>query len=237
MTLNVLIIELATNISVWIPVKVAFLVERVHNVLLLVTGQFANAPLVGEEIHLPNVSNVSLARIKKNCHCSSVIQISQLLLFSVDECLTNNDCPQNKACISKECVDPCIGTVCGSRALCKVELHAAICYCPPGLQGNERVACIEVKCTTNADCASNEKCDYPRGGQRKECLPLCVEPRCVLGAICSASNHIEECTCRPPLKGDGFVSCNERKSFSISLNWYLKLAKFEPVWQLFFFLV
>ena len=65
MTLNVLIIELATNISVWIPVKVAFLVERVHNVLLLVTGQFANAPLVGEEIHLPNVSNVSLASIKK----------------------------------------------------------------------------------------------------------------------------------------------------------------------------
>jgi hypothetical protein len=125
--------------------------------------------------------------------------------------LTNSDCPQNKACVSKECIDPCIGAVCGSRALCKVELHTAICYCPPGLQGNERVECIEVKCTTNNDCANNEKCDYPKGAQRKECLPLCIEPRCALGAICTANNHLEECSCRPPLKGDGYVSCPERK--------------------------
>lgn len=129
----------------------------------------------------------------------------------LDECLQNNDCPLTKACVSKECVDPCLNTVCGSRALCKVEYHTPICYCPPGLQGNERVGCVEVKCTTNDDCATNEKCDYPKGGQRKECIPLCTDARCVFGAICTAVNHKEECTCRPPLKGDGFVSCTERK--------------------------
>jgi len=128
-----------------------------------------------------------------------------------DECLINDDCPLTKACVSKECIDPCLNTVCGSRALCKVEYHTAVCYCPPGLQGNERVGCIEVKCTTNSDCAGNEKCDYPRGSQRKECIPLCQGQVCAFGATCSASNHQEECSCRPPLKGDGYVSCTERK--------------------------
>lgn len=142
----------------------------------------------------------------RKCHDNIFI----VLDFS-DECLINDDCPLTKACVSKECVDPCLNTVCGSRALCKVEYHTAVCYCPPGLQGNERVGCIEVKCTTNSDCAGNEKCDYPRGSQRKECIPLCQGQVCAFGATCSASNHQEECSCRPPLKGDGYASCTERK--------------------------
>lgn len=140
---------------------------------------------------------------------------SYLLL---DECLQNNDCPLTKACVSKECVDPCLNAVCGSRALCKVEYHTPICYCPPGLQGNERVGCVEVKCTTNDDCASNEKCDYPKGGQRKECIPLCTDARCVLGAICTAINHREECECTPPLKGDGFVICADGNTYFLSFH-------------------
>lgn len=65
MILNVLIIELATNISVLILVKVACLVERAHNVLQLGIGQFVNALQDGEEIRLLNVSNVSVEKTPK----------------------------------------------------------------------------------------------------------------------------------------------------------------------------
>jgi hypothetical protein len=91
-----------------------------------------------------------------------------------------------------------------------------VCYCPPGLQGNPQVSCIEVKCSTHQDCATNQVCDYPPGSQRKECLPLCQKNPCAPGAVCSASNHQERCECNPPLKGDGFVLCAERKNASIN---------------------
>jgi hypothetical protein len=45
------------------------------------------------------------------------------------ECVTNNECPLSKACVRKECKDPCIGT-CGSNAQCKYECLNCfvICY-------------------------------------------------------------------------------------------------------------
>jgi len=131
---------------------------------------------------------------------------------SLDECQKDADCPLDKACVSQECVNPCLSTICGSNALCKVEFHRAACYCPPGLQGNPQVSCIEVKCSNHQDCATNQVCDYPPGSQRKECLPLCQKNPCAPGAVCSASNHQERCECNPPLKGDGFVLCAERKN-------------------------
>jgi hypothetical protein len=137
--------------------------------------------------------------------------ISNSIFNSLDECQKDADCPLDKACASKECVNPCLGTICGSNALCKVEFHRAVCYCPAGLQGNPQVSCIEVKCSSHQDCATNQICDYPPGSVRKECLPLCQKSPCAQGAVCSALNHQERCECSPPLKGDGFVLCAERK--------------------------
>ena len=146
---------------------------------------------------------------------NSKIKNNLLSFYFLDECLVDNDCPIDKSCISKECKNPCLNTVCGSNALCKVEYHTPICYCPRGLQGNPQVSCIEVKCTTHQDCATNQICDYPKSsgsfGAGKECLPLCVKSPCAPGAVCSASNHVETCSCRPPLIGDGYASCAERK--------------------------
>ncbi len=137
-------------------------------------------------------------------------------MIFLDECQKDNDCPLDKACISLECVNPCLNTICGGNALCKVELHTAVCYCPAGLQGNPQVSCVEVKCSTHQDCASNQICDYPPGiaNGRKECVPLCTKSPCAPGAVCSAENHQERCTCNPPLTGDGFVLCAERKKTS-----------------------
>ena len=131
----------------------------------------------------------------------------------LDECQVDNDCPLDKACKSQECVDPCLTTICGTRAQCEVDFHTAICVCPPGLQGNPLVACIEAGCSSNSDCATTEKCDFVPGSgfTRKECQPLCRPGNCAQGAECSARDHREVCTCRYPLIGDGHVSCVERK--------------------------
>ena len=132
--------------------------------------------------------------------------------------MKDSDCPNDKSCISQECKNPCLTTTCGSNALCKVEYHTSICYCPRGLQGNPQVSCIEVKCTTHQDCATNQVCDYPVGssGAGKECVLLCTNKNpCAPGAVCTASNHQETCACRPPLVGDGYASCAERKEVSV----------------------
>ena len=85
--------------------------------------------------------------------------------------------------------------------------------CPPGLQGNPLVACIEAGCSQNTDCATDEKCGFVPGSQftRKECQPLCNPGKCAIGADCTARDHRESCKCRFPLQGDGYAACVERK--------------------------
>ena len=134
-------------------------------------------------------------------------------ILLLDECLVDRDCPLDKACKSQECVNPCLTTQCGSRAECEVDFHTAICVCPPGLQGNPLVACVEAGCSSNNECNTNEVCDFAPGSgfARKECQALCHPGNCARGADCTAKNHKETCTCKFPLIGDGYAACLERK--------------------------
>ena len=139
----------------------------------------------------------------------------------LDECLVDNDCPLNKKCKNKNCVDPCRDIICGSNAECKAEFHKGVCYCPRGLQGNPLVACTEVGCRSNDDCRSSEACDFLGGSQtKKECQPLCTRNPCAKGASCTASNHRETCKCDYPLQGDGYSSCYESKIKLLCLHKY-----------------
>ena len=144
------------------------------------------------------------------CRFTSLLQNHSSLIYVeniADECKVNADCPLTKACVSQECVDPCLTTSCGTNAQCQVDFHTAKCVCRPGLQGNPYVKCLEVECRLDTDCGDRERCDR----SKQECVPLCVEDPCALGATCEARNHKEYCTCNPPLQGDGYVSCTERK--------------------------
>lgn len=57
------------------------------------------------------------------------------------ECVLNDDCPRDKACIRNKCKDPCPGT-CGQNALCEVINHIPICSCPDGMSGNPFLQCV-----------------------------------------------------------------------------------------------
>lgn len=56
------------------------------------------------------------------------------------ECIINDECARNKACIKYKCVDPCPGT-CGENAICDVYNHIPMCRCPEGLSGNAFIEC------------------------------------------------------------------------------------------------
>ncbi len=56
------------------------------------------------------------------------------------ECVINNDCPRDKACIRNKCKDPCPGT-CGQTAICDVINHIPMCSCPQGTTGKAFVNC------------------------------------------------------------------------------------------------
>lgn len=56
------------------------------------------------------------------------------------ECVTNTDCPRDKACLNNKCKNPCLGT-CGINAECIVSNHFPSCFCLQGYTGNPSTAC------------------------------------------------------------------------------------------------
>ena len=160
---------------------------------------YAAALLDGLEVLMTNAINVGFNRR----HFFNLNIISWL----PDECRVNPDCPLTKACRSEECVDPCQTTSCGENADCQVDYHTPKCVCRQGLQGNPYVRCEKVQCTRDTDCHDSEKCDR----LEQKCVPLCQGSPCARGAQCDARNHREQCTCTPPLQGDGYVVCTQRK--------------------------
>lgn len=70
------------------------------------------------------------------------------------ECVANQDCPNNKACINQACRDPCreSANVCAANAECRVQQHRPYCFCRDGLTGNAHSYCYESEChVTNYD--------------------------------------------------------------------------------------
>ena len=61
------------------------------------------------------------------------------------ECVVDTECARNKACINNKCGDPCPGS-CGTRALCDVVNHKAMCVCPEGYVGDPFLACRPIPC-------------------------------------------------------------------------------------------
>ncbi|XP_014091876.1 adhesive plaque matrix protein 2 [Bactrocera oleae] len=78
------------------------------------------------------------------CNCLPGYTGNPLTHCSRGECLSNNECPDNKACINYQCVNPCIGK-CASGATCEPKAHLAVCKCPPGYSGDALVSCRQTR--------------------------------------------------------------------------------------------
>ena len=59
------------------------------------------------------------------------------------ECINNNECSNQLACIKQKCKNPCIDS-CGSNADCHVINHVAICVCQSGYTGDPFIQCSPV---------------------------------------------------------------------------------------------
>lgn len=56
------------------------------------------------------------------------------------ECIYDEECPSNLACVREKCVSPCEGS-CGSNAECVVINHKAVCHCRESYTGDPFSGC------------------------------------------------------------------------------------------------
>ncbi|KAJ6628044.1 hypothetical protein Bhyg_16095, partial [Pseudolycoriella hygida] len=67
------------------------------------------------------------------------------------ECLSDDECPFNLACLRGKCSDPCN---CGVGAQCHVCNHQPSCVCPPGYVGDPEVVCVKSDTATSQEQGS-----------------------------------------------------------------------------------
>lgn len=130
------------------------------------------------------------------------------------ECVLNNDCPRNKACLRNKCVDPCPGT-CGENAICEVINHIPTCSCPERMIGNAFYRCTpaleEPKVPQNpcqpTPCGQNSQCKDVNNHAVCSCLagftgsPPSCRPECVVSSECSQERACINQKCVDPCPG------------------------------------
>lgn len=107
------------------------------------------------------------------------------------ECVSNSECPNNRACVRNKCTDPCPG-VCGINAQCHVISHTPNCICLPGFQGNPQIECQ----APVAQARPNDPLPRP-----------CVPSPCGSNTICREQNGVGACQCLPEFFGNPYENC------------------------------
>lgn len=129
------------------------------------------------------------------------------------ECVLNEDCAKDKACVKNKCVNPCIGT-CGNNAICEVYNHIPMCHCPPGMTGNAFITChqmlqeqvIRNPCSPSP-CGPNSQCREVNNQAICTCLPSFFgyppncRPECTVNSDCSMNMACLNQRCRDPCPG------------------------------------
>ena len=130
------------------------------------------------------------------------------------ECVRQDDCPINLACINAQCQDPCPGT-CGINAQCAVQNHNPICTCPSGFTGDPFVRCIltpspppKADPCNPSPCGSNTLCTVLDGGPVCECMndyignpSVACKPECILNTECPTTQACINQKCVDPCPG------------------------------------
>ena len=128
------------------------------------------------------------------------------IIFSLVECIDDQDCRTDQVCSKNTCVDPCLlSNECASNALCSAKNHRVTCKCPSGLIGDPYDHCKAVECLVNEDCISQQSCS---SGYR--CINPCLDssPPCAPTAVCSVAAHTTSCSCPSGTVGDPKIKCS-----------------------------
>ena len=73
---------------------------------------------------------------------NSTIQI--IISVKIGECQHDIECPDSKACIENQCLDPCdLTEPCGKQAVCRTTSHRPVCRCPSNWAGNPHDECYQ----------------------------------------------------------------------------------------------
>lgn len=132
--------------------------------------------------------------------------------FCRPECVQNDECPKNFACINLKCVDPCSNLCSSQNAICNVVNHNPICQCNPGYEGNPLNACYKKRveiipenpcypnpCGSFSDCrninnVASCSCIRDYVGSPPNCRPEClVSSQCVGNKACVNERCIDPC--------------------------------------------
>lgn len=105
-------------------------------------------------------------------------------------CISDSDCPSDKACDRHICRDLCN---CGINADCRVKDHRPVCTCRQGYDGNPETECVKIGCRSDDDCSSQHSCI------NRQCIPACSSDgsSCGVNAECYGFNHRAICDCPP----------------------------------------
>ena len=144
------------------------------------------------------------ARHKANCRCIPGYEGDPFVACEVIGCRSDPECPDNRACRSKDCINPCLyENPCASNADCLVANHKPDCRCPPGYTGNPFVACIPIP---KPECVEDKDCPQRHGCLSNKCTLLCetLNP-CTGIASCAVidSLPVRTMVCSCP---DGYVT-------------------------------
>ncbi len=152
---------------------------------------------------------------KSECRCLQGFEGNPRTRCETPGCKSNDECPLDKACISRQCVNPCAyDHPCAPNAECFVLTHRPQCRCPQGLVGDPHSYCqrpvveAEPECRKDADCHSNLACI------NEKCQnPCTVLNPCHPSAICKVLNTlpIRTTTCECPYGtiGSGYELCSK----------------------------
>lgn len=77
------------------------------------------------------------------------------------ECVVNQECASNLACINEKCRDPCPGS-CGLGANCAVINHTPVCTCPEGYTGDPFSNCYPKPPRKSREIRNRRRSSYIR---------------------------------------------------------------------------
>lgn len=128
---------------------------------------------------------------------------------SYPECVINEDCSRDRACVSQKCRDPCLNA-CGINAICRAINHKAVCSCPPEFYGSPYAQCLrqlpepepKPECISDGDCTNDKACI------NQVCRNPCEQSNiCAPQARCHVQLHRPLCVCNEGYTGNALQNC------------------------------